>query len=119
MADSQHREHDIRPWGEYFVLEEGPGYKVKRICVKPGGRLSLQSHTRRAEHWVVVRGTATVTVGGATHTLRPGETADIGQGAVHRLENFGDDDLEIIEVQLGSYLGEDDITRFDDAYDRA
>ena len=118
MPDIRYLEHDIRPWGEYFVLEEGPGFKVKRIRVKPGGRLSLQSHRQRAEHWVVVRGSATVTVGTAVRTLGPGEVADIAIGDKHRLENFGDADLEIIEVQFGAYLGEDDITRYEDVYHR-
>jgi mannose-6-phosphate isomerase-like protein (cupin superfamily) len=119
MSDARYLEHDVRPWGEYFVLEEGPGYKVKRIRVKPGGRLSLQSHKERAEHWIVVRGNATVTVGTTVSTLGPGEVADIGKTEKHRLENPGAEDVEIIEVQFGAYLGEDDITRFEDAYNRA
>ncbi len=119
MTHARYLEHDVRPWGEYFVLEEGPGFKVKRIRVKPGGRLSLQSHKQRAEHWVVVQGRATVTVGDVVRHIGPGEVADIGIGDRHRLENFSGADMELIEVQFGPYLGEDDITRYDDAYDRA
>jgi mannose-6-phosphate isomerase-like protein (cupin superfamily) len=119
MSETRYLEHDVRPWGEYFVLEEGPGYKVKRIRVKPGGRLSLQSHKQRAEHWIVVTGSATVTVGTAVRTLTPGGVADIAKTEKHRLENLGTADLEIIEVQFGEYLGEDDIVRYEDVYNRA
>jgi mannose-6-phosphate isomerase-like protein (cupin superfamily) len=108
-----------RPWGAFFVLEEGPGFKVKRILVTPGGRLSLQSHKHRAEHWTVIRGDATVTIGETVRVLVRGNSADIPTGSVHRLENFGDGDVELIEVQFGDYLGEDDITRYDDVYSRA
>jgi mannose-6-phosphate isomerase-like protein (cupin superfamily) len=119
MSSSRYLEHDVRPWGEYFVLEEGPGYKVKRIRVKPGGRLSLQSHAHRGEHWIVVNGSATVTVGAKVRTLARGEVADIARTEKHRLENPGTEDVEIIEVQFGDYLGEDDIVRYEDAYNRA
>jgi mannose-6-phosphate isomerase-like protein (cupin superfamily) len=108
-----------RPWGLFHVLEERPGYKVKRIVVVPNGRLSLQSHRHRAEHWTVVTGEATVTVGETVRTLVRGQSIDIGLGDVHRLENFGQADLELIEVQFGDCLGEDDIVRYEDAYDRA
>jgi mannose-6-phosphate isomerase len=108
-----------RPWGAFYVLDEGPGFKVKRIVVTPNGRLSLQSHEHRAEHWTVVAGEATVTVGEAVLTLTRGEAVDIPKSAVHRLENFGLENVEVIEVQFGDYLGEDDITRYDDAYSRA
>lgn len=108
-----------RPWGAFYVLDEGPGFKVKRIVVSPGGRLSLQSHVHRAEHWTVVTGEATVTVGDSVRRLGRGEAADIPQGAVHRLENFGKTDVAVIEVQFGDYLGEDDIVRYDDVYSRA
>jgi mannose-6-phosphate isomerase-like protein (cupin superfamily) len=107
-----------RPWGTFSVLGEGDGFKVKRIRVLPNGRASLQSHSRRAEHWTVVNGEATVTIGEAVRTLRRGESVDIPQGLVHRLENFGDSEVELIEVMLGDYLGEDDIVRHDDAYER-
>jgi len=109
---------ETRPWGSFYVLDEGAGFKVKRIVVTPGGRLSLQSHKHRAEHWTVVSGEATVTVGERVETLRRGASVDIGQGDRHRLENFGEGDVELIEVQFGDYLGEDDITRYDDVYQR-
>ena len=108
-----------RPWGSYQSLDNGARYQVKRIVVKPGGRLSLQLHHHRAEHWVVVRGIARVTVGEIVKTLNENESAYIPLGTKHRLENPGKIDLELIEVQTGSYLGEDDIVRFDDDYRRA
>lgn len=108
-----------RPWGSFHVLDEGEGFKVKRIIVTPGGRLSLQSHKHRGEHWTVVSGIATVTVGDKVVTLTRSQSVDIPQGARHRLENHHQDLVEIIEVQFGDYLGEDDIVRYDDAYDRA
>jgi mannose-1-phosphate guanylyltransferase/mannose-1-phosphate guanylyltransferase/mannose-6-phosphate isomerase len=107
-----------RPWGAFFVLDEGAGYKVKRIVVEPQGRLSLQSHRRRAEHWTVVSGEATVTVGDSVRRLTRGQSADISKGEKHRLENFGTTNVELIEVQFGDYLGEDDIVRYDDVYAR-
>ncbi|NJM30055.1 MAG: cupin domain-containing protein [Rhizobiales bacterium] len=110
---------ETRPWGAFFVLEEGPGFKVKRITVNPGGRLSLQSHKHRAEHWTVVNGTATVTVDDSVRDLTRGQAADIPLGAKHRLENLKKEVVDIIEVQFGDYLGEDDIVRYDDVYNRA
>lgn len=107
-----------RPWGHYEVLLESPGYKIKKICVDPEGRLSLQKHLHRSEHWVVVSGVARVTNGENITILRANESIFIPIGAVHRLENIGKIPLEIIEVQLGEYLGEDDIIRLDDAYHR-
>jgi len=107
-----------RPWGSYQALDNGPRYQVKRIVVKPGGRLSLQLHHHRAEHWVVVRGIARVTIGEAVKTLNENESIYIPLGTRHRLENPGKIDLELIEVQTGSYLGEDDIVRIDDDYNR-
>jgi mannose-6-phosphate isomerase len=112
------RAGEDRPWGRFDVLEEGHGFKVKRISVKPGGRLSLQSHKHRAEHWTVVSGTATVTVGETVKAMTRAQSIDIPLGAKHRLENLHDDVVEIIEVQFGDYLGEDDIIRYDDAYAR-
>ena len=109
---------ETRPWGSFFVLDEEPGFKVKRIVVTPGGRLSLQSHRHRAEHWTVVSGEPTVTIGESVRTLRRGDSVDIGLCDVHRLENFGDRDVEVIEVQFGDYLGEDDIVRYEDVYQR-
>jgi mannose-1-phosphate guanylyltransferase/mannose-6-phosphate isomerase len=107
-----------RPWGSYTVLEEGPAFKLKRIEVNPGGRLSLQRHRQRSEHWVVIAGEATVTSGTVTSTLKANESTFIPIGALHRLENLGSEPLHIIEVQVGSYLGEDDIERLDDQYGR-
>jgi mannose-1-phosphate guanylyltransferase/mannose-6-phosphate isomerase len=107
-----------RPWGSYQSLDQGERYQVKRIVVKPKGRLSLQMHHHRAEHWVVVRGTALVTVGNDVKTIHENESTYIPIGTAHRLENPGKIDLELIEVQSGSYLGEDDIVRFDDDYRR-
>lgn len=107
-----------RPWGVYHVLDEGADFKVKRIVVKPGGRLSLQSHKHRAEHWTVIRGMATVTIDGQVFELERGGTTFVPLGARHRLENLGPDPLEMVEVQLGSYVGEDDIIRYDDVYSR-
>jgi mannose-6-phosphate isomerase-like protein (cupin superfamily) len=108
-----------RPWGSWHVLDEGEGFKVKRIVVNPGSRLSLQRHELRAEHWFVVAGTATCTVGADTVVLHPGETVDVEIGQAHRIANQGDDTLVIIEVQRGSYTGEDDIVRLEDDYGRA
>jgi len=109
---------EVRPWGSFEILQEAPGYKVKRLIVKPGHRLSLQSHERRTEHWVVVRGTATVVNGEREFALEPGGSTMIPLKTVHRLGNLGDVDVEVIEVQTGDYLGEDDITRYQDDFDR-
>ncbi len=108
-----------RPWGSYHSVDQGPRFQVKRIVVKPGGRLSLQLHHHRAEHWVVVRGTARVTVNDETRILHENESTYIPSGARHRLENPGKIELELIEVQTGSYLGEDDIVRIEDDYRRS
>ena len=108
-----------RPWGWFQCLDRGKQHQIKRIVVKPGGRLSLQKHYHRAEHWVVVHGVATVTVGERCRIIGVNDGVFIPREAVHRLENFGDAALEIIEVQYGDYLGEDDIERLDDVYGRA
>ncbi len=108
-----------RPWGSFVSLELGRIHQVKRITVKPGGILSLQYHHKRSEHWVVVRGIARVTVGEREFHLKLNESTFIPKGAVHRLENRGSELLEVIEVQLGSYLGEDDIVRISDEYGRS
>jgi mannose-1-phosphate guanylyltransferase / mannose-6-phosphate isomerase len=108
-----------RPWGTYTVLEEGPGFKIKRIEVKQGASLSLQMHHHRSEHWIVVTGTARVTNGEKSFLVRKNESTYIPAGNQHRLENPGVMDLVMIEVQSGDYLGEDDIVRFDDKYGRA
>jgi len=107
-----------RPWGSYTVLEEQPRFKIKRITVNPGAKLSMQMHHHRSEHWVVVKGTAKVTSGDNTFLVRENESTYISAGQKHRLENDGVIPLELIEVQNGSYLGEDDIVRFDDVYGR-
>jgi mannose-1-phosphate guanylyltransferase/mannose-6-phosphate isomerase len=107
-----------RPWGSYTVLEEGPRYKIKRIVVKPEERLSLQMHYHRSEHWVVVKGTAKVTIGDREIFIHENESAYVPKSTIHRLENPGKVSLEIIEVQNGEYVGEDDIVRVDDYYGR-
>jgi mannose-1-phosphate guanylyltransferase/mannose-6-phosphate isomerase len=116
QARSHSRVH--RPWGNYQMLDLGERFQVKRIVVNPGGRLSLQRHRQRAEHWIVVRGTARVTIGDEVRDLRENESIDVPMGAVHRLENPAKVPLEVIEVQTGDYLGEDDIVRLDDDYSR-
>jgi len=117
----EHLEHLTvqRPWGSYTVLEEGPGFKVKRVTVNPGGRLSLQLHRQRSEHWVVIAGTARVTRGEEIFDLQVGQSTAIPMKTQHRLENPGKEIVHIIEVQNGPYLGEDDIVRFKDDYGRA
>ncbi|MFN6964941.1 MAG: phosphomannose isomerase type II C-terminal cupin domain [Pyrinomonadaceae bacterium] len=109
-----------RPWGTFTVLDEGKNYKVKRIEVFPGKRLSYQRHRRRSEHWFFVQGTAKVTLNGREFLVSAGESADVPVGTVHRVEN---PDLTLpvvfIEVQTGEYFGEDDIERFDDDFGRA
>jgi len=105
-----------RPWGTYTVLEDTEGYKIKRLVVKPGRRLSLQKHYHRSEHWIVVSGTATVTVGDEVKTVRPNESTYIKMGEVHRLANEGKIDVVLIEAQVGEYTGEDDIVRLEDDY---
>ncbi len=107
-----------RPWGWYETLARGPRFQVKRIMVRPGGKLSLQSHAHRAEHWVVVAGTARVTIGGQAAELGANQSCYVPLGERHRLENPAADELHLIEVQSGAYLGEDDITRYDDVYAR-
>ena len=108
-----------RPWGSYQSLDQAERFQVKRIVVKQGGRLSLQLHHHRAEHWVIVRGTARVTIGDEVKILHENELIYVPIGARHRLENPGKIDLELIEVQTGSYLGEDDIVRVEDDYHRS
>jgi mannose-1-phosphate guanylyltransferase len=120
------KEHDshllhttvARPWGTYCVLEEGIGYKIKRIVVNSGSSLSLQKHKHRSEHWVVVAGVATVRNGEEIMEIKTNQSTYIPAGTLHRLENKTNEELAIIEVQSGSYLGEDDIERFDDIYGR-
>ena len=117
----EHRSHRkvYRPWGSYDSVHHGEGFQVKHITVDPGQRLSLQMHRHRAEHWIVVRGAARVTRDDDTFLVRENQSTYIPRGARHRLENPGDAPLQLIEVQTGAYLGEDDIVRFEDAYGRA
>jgi mannose-6-phosphate isomerase-like protein (cupin superfamily) len=110
---------DRRPWGCFTVLDEGLGYKVKRIEVLAGKRLSYQRHSRRAEHWMVVGGLAKVTLDDREIMVRAGETMDIPVGAAHRVENPGAELLVFIEIQRGDYLGEDDIVRLQDDFNRS
>jgi len=110
---------DRRPWGTFTVLDEADGFKVKRIEVLPGKRLSYQKHAQRAEHWFVVEGTAKVTLDGGEHIVESGRAIDIPKGAAHRVENPGETNLVFIEVQRGAYLGEDDIVRLEDDFGRA
>lgn len=108
-----------RPWGSWHVIEDGQGYKVKRIVVHPGKRLSYQTHQHRSEHWVVIFGIATCVVDGVEVQAGPGQCIDVPMGAAHRLENRHAEDLQIIEVQQGAYTGEDDIHRLEDDFGRA
>jgi mannose-6-phosphate isomerase len=111
-------EYDARPWGSYFVIDEGPAHKVKRIAVAPGMRLSYQVHDRRSEHWFIVEGVGVATLDGSLFDVRPGVTIDVPTRTPHRIENLGSDDLVFIEVQQGDYFGEDDIIRLDDDFGR-
>lgn len=108
-----------RPWGTFTVLDDRPTYKVKRLTVDPGERLSYQSHARRSEHWLIVSGSALVTLDGVDHMVAAGQAIDIPLGGAHRVSNPGDDELVLVEVQLGDYFGEDDIVRYSDDYGRA
>ena len=121
MGHDAHKFHSTvhRPWGTYTILEEGPGFKIKRIEVKPGASLSLQMHHHRSEHWVVVSGGASVTNGDQELFLETNESTFIPAKNKHRLENRGSEPLVMIEVQTGHYLDEDDIVRFSDRYGRA
>jgi mannose-6-phosphate isomerase len=113
------REYSERPWGNYTVLDDdAPDHKVKRMVVHPGSRLSYQRHAKRAEHWFIVSGTATVTLDDVMHTVHAGESIDIPLESAHRIANEGDTDVVFIEVQRGTYFGEDDIVRLEDDYGR-
>jgi mannose-1-phosphate guanylyltransferase/mannose-6-phosphate isomerase len=107
-----------RPWGSYTILEQGPRYKIKRVVVNPGEKISLQKHSHRSEHWVVVKGAAKVTIGGEEIFIHENESAYVPKSTLHRLENAGKIPVEIVEVQNGEYMEEDDIERFDDDYGR-
>lgn len=108
----------VRPWGSWQVLDEGDGFKVKRIVVEPGSRLSYQTHEHRAEHWTVVSGTATCVIAGEVLVLDVADSVNVGIGEPHRITNEHDQQLVIIEVQHGAYTGEDDICRLEDDYGR-
>jgi mannose-6-phosphate isomerase len=113
------REFSERPWGNYTVLDDdAPDHKVKRLVVHPGKRLSYQRHSKRAEHWFIVAGTAQVTIDGVVTELHPGDSIDIPLEGAHRVANAGDTDVVLIEVQHGSYFGEDDIVRLEDDFGR-
>ncbi len=114
-----HHREEHRPWGSYKVLEANGAYKIKRVTVRPGRRLSLQLHHHRSEHWIVVSGTAEVELEGETRLLAQGESTFVKTGQRHRLGNPGVIPLEVIEVQIGEYLEEDDIVRFEDVYGRS
>jgi mannose-6-phosphate isomerase len=118
MAPTSIAATELRPWGSFTILEEARGYKIKRIEVKPGHRLSLQMHHHRSEHWIVVSGTAKVTCDGKEEILHSNQSTYVPACTKHRLENPGVITLVLIEVQNGEYLGEDDIVRYDDDYAR-
>ena len=107
-----------KPWGSFEIIDEGEKYIVKKIIVHPGGKLSLQSHQHRSEHWIVVKGTARVTIAEEIKLVTEGQSVYVPLGAIHRLENAGKITLLLIEIQTGSYLGEDDIIRYEDIYSR-
>lgn len=121
MGRTEHRDHAVmhRPWGQFEVLAKGPAYQIKRITLRPGAMISMQLHRHRTEHWVVLSGVADVTLGEEVKRLAPQQTTVVQVGVKHRLANPGPELLELLEVQWGSYLGEDDIVRFEDLYDRA
>lgn len=112
-------EHDERPWGSYTILRTEDGYQVKEIVVHPGKRLSYQRHARRSEHWYIVRGSGIVTLDGEQHDSGVGDGVDVRIEQLHRIENNGEGNLVFIEVQMGSYLGEDDIERIEDDFGRS
>ncbi len=119
FAASTKKKREMRPWGSYEILASGPGFQTKRLTVKAESRLSLQWHRHRDETWVVARGTAKVTVGDEEHTLGRGQSMFVARNVHHRIENISSvEPLEIIEVQTGDYLGEDDIVRVEDDYGR-
>ena len=119
VAQAEILPKDHRPWGWFESLALGERFQVKRICVKPGAALSLQSHNHRSEHWIVVEGTAKVTIDEEVKLITEGQSVYVPLGAIHRMENPGKLPMLLIEVQIGSYLGEDDIIRYEDVYSRS
>jgi mannose-6-phosphate isomerase len=117
-VDTAGREMDVRPWGSYIVIDEAADHKIKRIVVHPNKRLSLQVHEKRSEHWFIVRGRGVVTLDATVVEVGPGDSVDVEVGMAHRIENSGDSDLVFVEVQHGSYFGEDDIIRIEDDFGR-
>jgi mannose-6-phosphate isomerase len=111
-------EKSERPWGRYEVLQEDDGHKVKCIWVNPGKRLSYQRHAKRAEHWFIVQGTGEITINGDVRPVKPGDTVDFGIGVLHRIANTGTEIIIFVEVQTGTYFGEDDIERIEDDFGR-
>ncbi len=111
-------EKSERPWGRYEVLQESATHKVKCIWVSPGKRLSYQRHAKRAEHWFIVQGSGEITIDGVIKSISPGETVDFGIGVLHRISNTGDQEIIFVEVQTGTYFGEDDIERVEDDFGR-
>jgi len=111
-------DESVRPWGHYEILQESTSHKVKCIWVKPGSRLSYQKHQKRSEHWFIVSGIADVTLEGDEFKKQPGETVDVEVGQLHRIGNSGSEELVFIEIQTGTYFGEDDIERVSDDYAR-
>ena len=116
--DKLDKNFDTRPWGGFEVIDIGPNYQVKRITVLPGKRLSLQSHKHRKEHWIVANGDAKVEIDGEITNLKISQSIDIPLGSIHRLSNNTNSELIIIEIQFGEYLGEDDIIRYEDDFNR-
>lgn len=117
-ATAPNTDQETRPWGSWHVLGIGDGFKIKQLHIEPQQRLSLQTHLHRSEHWIVVHGTATCTLGEEHLVVKQGGRVDVPCKQLHRIANDGDSELIIIEVQLGDYLGEDDIVRFEDDYGR-
>ncbi len=118
ISQAENFPKDHRPWGWFEILAIGDRFKVKRIFVKPGASISLQSHKHRTEHWVVVKGTAKVTIGHEVKMISEGQSVYVSKGTIHRVENLGKISIILIEIQIGSYLGEDDIVRYEDVYKR-
>jgi len=118
VASQENGDGSTRPWGHYEILQESSSHKVKAIHVLPGKRLSYQRHEKRSEHWFIVKGSAEVTLDGVIRNLEPGDTVDIPIRALHRIANSGSEELLFVEVQTGTYFGEDDIERVEDDFGR-